>query len=132
MPLTPGGPGSFGSADPASGGPSAPEPITLSETATIRRKTLTADGLGTHSLVWNDAGEVACALDKTTRRAEVVQAGELKSLTVWTCYFKLDGDVRPADRVVIGGRTYEVTETDAGRTGATVLTATLVRVSGVG
>lgn len=77
--------------------------------ATIRRKTRVSDGMGGQTETWADVATVRCRYAPGGGKAgEQITADRLENASQWTIAFAGAPDVRDADRVVIGSRTFEV------------------------
>jgi len=125
-------------ADPLDPPPLASDPLdpslaatlaaNLTDTATIQRKTAASAGAGGVRDTWSTLATCACGIVSQTQWTEGVQGGEIRAITVWKAQFPVGQDVKARDRVVIGANTWEVVGTDAGLSGAPLLTAELKRL----
>lgn len=115
----------------------------LCGTASIVRKTLVNDGLGTQSEVWTVLSlNNPCNLTSSKKWMEGEKGGEIKAVSVWRCDFELGTDCKRPDRVVVGalpyqvgqtvdfstvsGMIFEVTDSDEGISGGLFLSVQLV------
>lgn len=80
----------------------------LPDTAQVRRKTLTSDGMGGQTESWATVATVACRVAPSGRPEERAVAERLASVSVWTVTLPALTDVRAVDRLVVGARTFEV------------------------
>lgn len=96
--------------------------------ASVLRKTLTPDGLGSASETWATVATLGCNLVRVSKWMEGARTGEVRAVSDWEAHLPLGSDVRPQDRLQIAGVTYEVTDTDTGLTDALVLRAGLRRL----
>ena len=81
----------------------------LPDTAQVQRKTLTSDGAGGFTEAWTTVATVACRVAPSGQSPqERAIAERLASTSIWTLTVPALTDVRPADRLVVGGRTFEV------------------------
>ncbi len=79
------------------------------DTAQIQRRTLTPDGAGGHAESWNTVATVACRIAPSgLSPQEQVIAERLTATSIWTITLPALTDVRPADRLLVGARTFEV------------------------
>ena len=67
-------------------------------------------------------------LFKPAGDTEKVRSWEETSVSNWECYFNLGVDIRPADRVTIKGKTFEVLPSNAGATDAVLLLVPLILI----
>jgi len=82
---------------------------TLKDTCTISRATLAADGMGGHTETWATVATVACRLNTSgTRPNETATADQIRNNTDFIITVPNGTDVRNADRITIGSRTFEV------------------------
>ncbi|HEY3281395.1 MAG TPA: hypothetical protein VGN26_03910 [Armatimonadota bacterium] len=97
---------------------------TLDATCVIQRRTLVSDGAGGSAETWVQVGgTIPCRL--FTARQQAVseeRGGALTSLLSWQGAVPLGTSVGPQDRLVSGGRTYEVLQTNVGENGAPCIT----------
>lgn len=82
----------------------------MPDTATVSRKTLTSDGQGGFTAAWATASTVDCRIEAAGRLTpqERLVAERVAPRKVYRVTVPHDADVIPADRLVIGGATYEV------------------------
>lgn len=82
-----------------------------SSTAIIHRHTLTGDGMGGQSESWAAVGTVDCDLWQISRTSlrETPTGGQITQVGDWYITVPWDTTITAKDRVIIGGRTYEVT-----------------------
>ena len=81
----------------------------LPDSAQVQRKTLTSDGAGGFTELWTTAATVACRVSPSGRSPEERAIAErLSSTSIWTLTVPALTDVQPADRIVVGSRTFEV------------------------
>lgn len=79
--------------------------------ATIRRKTIVSDGQGGQDETWADVATVMCRYAPGMGKAsETINADALQNVSFWTFAFAGSPDVRDADRIVVGSRTWEVSK----------------------
>jgi head-tail adaptor len=83
----------------------------LPDTAQVKRKTLTPDGAGGYTEAWSTVATVACRVAPFDRYPREQVVGErLMTMSLWTVTLPALTDVQPADRLVVGTRTFEVME----------------------
>lgn len=101
------------------------------DTATIRRKSSAADGQGGQTETYADAGALACRLVARQQGAlrESREGDRPVAATLWGALFPQGSDVRPTDRLRVGGTDYEVLEGDGARSEGLCLEVALKRVS---
>ncbi len=81
----------------------------LPDVAQVQRRTLTSDGAGGYTESWNTVATVACRVAPSGQSPqERVIAERLTATSVWTITLPAETDVRPADRLLVGTRTFEV------------------------
>ena len=81
----------------------------LPDSAQVSRKALTSDGAGGFTEVWTSAAAVACRIAASGQTPqEKAIAARLGATSVWTLTFPASTDVKVADRVIVGSRTFEV------------------------
>jgi len=81
----------------------------LPDTAQVRRKSLTSDGAGGYTESWSTVAAVACRVAPSGQSPqERVIAERLTATAIWTVTLPAGTDVRPADRIVVGSRAFEV------------------------
>lgn len=81
----------------------------LPDTATIQRKTRTADSIGGATVVWANLATVACRFTPAGGSPqERLIAQRLSPRSVFRITLPAETDVRAADRIVIDGQTYDV------------------------
>lgn len=79
------------------------------DTAQVQRRTLTPDGAGGHAESWNTVATVACRVAPSGwSPQEQVIAERLTATSIWTITLPALTDVQPADRLLVGARTFEV------------------------
>lgn len=113
--------------------------LPLTDSAVVYRKTLTDDGMGSQSHAWAALATLACRLvhSDIPLEGEPDNAERQEARSRWACKFPVGSDILPSDRLIVtthanGVATdmrFEITETDQGLTGASELTATLLRVN---
>lgn len=85
---------------------------TFTELAEVQRKTDVSNGRGGHTATWSIQEVVPCRrpLPQNLRApsSEGVLAGQMQSVIEWIIAVPAGTDVRAADRIVIGTRTFEV------------------------
>lgn len=82
---------------------------TMTDTATISRPTRASDNAGGQTLTYATVATVACRLLRTgTRPGDGVTAGRQQVATDTPLHFPTGTDVRNADRITVGTRTFEV------------------------
>lgn len=103
----------------------------LTETCTVRSKTLTSDNMGGYTETWADAAtSVACRLAPVQNRgSETVDGAQLRSVTAWVLTLHWDQAITVENRVVHGGLTYEVTRIEDAHTNRTAKRVYLKRVN---
>lgn len=83
--------------------------LSLPDSATISRVTLTTTSLGGSSEVWATVATVACRVSPTTvSSVERETASVEMAVSPWTITLPANTDIRVTDRVVSAGRTFEV------------------------
>lgn len=88
----------------------------LPDLAQVQRVTRTPDGSGGFSTTWATVVTAACALAPADARPpETETAARLATTAAWTITLPAGTDVRAADRIVSGGRTFELTAPAAPR-----------------
>lgn len=87
---------------------------TLTETATVKRKTLAPDGMGGTTETWATVATVACSRSTGVSQAEQAVADRLSVVRPWVVRVPAAADVTNKDRLVIGGRTFEVVSLSGG------------------
>jgi hypothetical protein len=132
MPLTPGSSTMLGSANPATSGETAAGVLgnaSLTDTATVTPRESIEDGAG--GTYYQEGGPftLPCRLSKARQMAESIQGEAVMSRVTYTCQFPVGSDVEPSYKVEVGALSFEVVATDEGVSGATFLTADLVRLS---
>ncbi len=81
----------------------------LPDTAQVQRKSLTSDGAGGFTETWATVATMACRVAPSGQSPqERVIAERLTAMSTWTVTLPAGTDVQPADRVVVGSRTFEV------------------------
>ena len=81
----------------------------MTDTCQVQRRTLTPDGAGGHAESWNTVATVACRVAPSGRSPqEQVIAERLTATSIWTITLPALTDVQPADRLLVGARTFEV------------------------
>lgn len=86
----------------------------MPDACTIKRLAVTADGAGGQTESWSTATNVACRLAPLTGGDERIMADKLTAVSPYMVTMPAGTDIRPADRLVIGGRTFEVAAVLAG------------------
>lgn len=101
----------------------------FTETATVLRRTPVPDGQGGTAGGWAESATVSGRLVPRHLRPprERSEASGVLAVTHWRWLCAHDADVRPEDRLRIGGVEYEVTETSAPRSEAVELRVELQR-----
>lgn len=85
------------------------QPTFYPTSATITRKTLSSDGRGGQSESWATVATANCRYAPSGAQPnETINADTLQNVSLWTVAFASAPDVRDADRIVIGSRTFEV------------------------
>lgn len=79
---------------------------TLTESATIRRLTDTADGAGGQSRTYADVATVPARIAPVTGR-EAITGARLTSINQYKITMPAGTDIQESDRVVIGAHTFE-------------------------
>ena len=81
----------------------------LPDTATIQRKTRTADSIGGATVVWATLATVACRIASAGGSPQERLAAErLSPRSVYRITLPAATDIKAADRIVIDSSTYEV------------------------
>lgn len=81
----------------------------LPDLADITRATPTSDGRGGRSLVWAIVASVPCRVAPYARPSEEqIRTDQVLTLQRWWLTFPQGTNVTPADRIVVGTRTFEV------------------------
>lgn len=110
----------------------------LPDTATVWRKTLTADGGGGFNTTEAAVATVACRLDALAISArlgqETQQAGRVVATTVYQAYLPAGTDCGPADQLEVFARgvtsqgRFEIIDDDSARSDGAVLAVNLRQV----
>ena len=83
--------------------------LTLVTPCTILRKTLTSDGLGGNSASWATLSTPMCCIaPETSRTGEREEQERIEVVSRWIITLPAGQDIRIEDRIVVLGRTYEV------------------------
>lgn len=86
----------------------------LPDSCTIRRATLTSDGMGGQTQTWANTATVACRLmPRNTQPAEMAVAGRLTNANGWIITLPYATDVTEKDVIAIGSRSFEVDKAQA-------------------
>lgn len=81
----------------------------LPDSAQVQRRSLTSDGAGGYNEAWSTVATVACRVAPSGQSPqERVIAERLESMSIWTLTVPALTNVRPADRIILGTRTFEV------------------------
>jgi head-tail adaptor len=80
----------------------------LVDVCLIKRVTLTSDGVGGYTSSWATAATVACRVAPARGPTELDLVNRAAAVQGWTLTLPYNTDVRPADRLVVGSRTFEV------------------------
>ena len=80
----------------------------LPETIEVQRATRAADGAGGQAVSWSPAGTYPGRLAPAGGEDEREFAGRVAGRSLWRITLPAEADVRLDDRVVVGGRTFEV------------------------
>ncbi len=80
----------------------------LPETVVVQRATAAADGAGGRAVSWSPAGTYPGRLAPAGGEDEREFAGRVAGRSLWRITVPAEADVRLADRVSVGGRTFEV------------------------
>jgi len=90
----------------------------LTDTVVISRRVIASDGAGGSTAgwarVWSGPGHLTPVA--TIASAEATIGDRESSARAWVCALPYGTGITLADRIVSGGRTFEVTSTDCGRT----------------
>jgi head-tail adaptor len=79
------------------------------DTCQVQRVTLTPDGAGGQTESWSTVATVACRVAPSGQSPqERAIAERVASVSTWTLTLPAETDVRPADRLQVGTRTFEV------------------------
>ena len=82
---------------------------TMSDTATIRRNTPASDGMGGATDSWATVATVQCRLmSRLSQPSDRAGGGRVETQTDYVIRLPVGTDVRNADRIVVGSRTFEV------------------------
>lgn len=104
----------------------------LPGSAVIERKTLAPDGMGGLTEQWTVIGTAPARLSSQNSRA-VAESGangaQVLSLTHWYVTMPVGTAVTAADRLVVGGQRYEVTEVNNGEHWQTAVRCAVQRVN---
>lgn len=74
----------------------------------VKRSTPAADGMGGSTLTWATVATVTCRISPNTTREEELAGDRVTNTQRWLLTFPAGTDVRPADRIVAGARTFDV------------------------
>jgi head-tail adaptor len=88
------------------------EESVLSSTGIIKRRTLTADGMGGYTESWAAVGTVDCDVWQISQRGDrerTTEGAQPISKADWFITVPYDTDLVAADRMEISSRTFEVT-----------------------
>lgn len=88
---------------------------TFDQTAAIVRDVLEETDQGGQTATPATVARVRCRLLPDNAPGEDLEAGRPASVTFWRVTVPLGTDLRAADRLTIGGRTYQVDSVDTGR-----------------
>ncbi len=87
----------------------------LTVSAQIQRKTLATDSAGGYTESWSVQATVNCRIAPAgTSPSERVIAERVSAVAPWMITLPASTDVRPDDRIVAGGRVYQVVSVLAG------------------
>ena len=103
----------------------------LPDTCTIKRRTLSSDSAGGFTEGWTDqASGVACRIApvRSISDAESIVGGAFQGKTLWQLTLPAGQDIGHADRVVVGGNTYEVAALNSGGAWNTATRAIVAKV----
>mgnify|MGYP000871490242 FL=1 len=81
---------------------------TLTETATIQRKTTVSDGAGGFSDTWATVGSAKCRVAPGGTGTAQLLAGKLNEKSGWRITLPQGTDVIEADRIEVDSRSFEV------------------------
>ena len=87
----------------------------LPDACTITRRTGTRDASGGYETTHPAVATTVCLITTDGKPQEVPVGQTLRMIVPWVITLPLGTDVRPEDRIVSGGRTFEVVGTDRGR-----------------
>lgn len=89
---------------------------TLPDTCEIDYVTRTADGVGGYTEAWTARGTaIACRLSPANQGREAqITGAQVREAQVWVLSVAYDQTVTVQDRVVVGGKTYRVTQVNEG------------------
>ena len=85
----------------------ATQNLTLIDACTVTRRTLSSDSAGGHSATWATAATTVCRV-APARENERLLAGQQRIVAEWKVTLPASTDVRDADRIVVGARSFEV------------------------
>lgn len=91
--------------------------LTHTTACQILRRTLTSDGMGGNTTVWNTIATVNCRIAPVvSRTVEQVDQQRIELLSRWSIALPVGQDIDIKDRIVANGITYEVAAFAAPRT----------------
>ena len=82
--------------------------LTLTETATVSRKSSTSDGMGGYADTWATAITTTCRISPAGNKDIAILGGHLMEGAVFKVTLPALTAVTVADRIVVGGRSFEV------------------------
>lgn len=101
----------------------------MTDSAFVVRQTHTTDPDGNDVVTETNRGPYPVRLEASIRLPmERPQGGELVAISVWRAHLPHGTDVGPADRLLVNGASYEVTEQTDARTDAVDALAIVKRV----
>lgn len=102
----------------------------LPGSAILQRATMTPDGMGGYSESWAAVGTVAARVYTQASRAlaEGEQGAQIVSETRWFVTLPVGTQVTAADRILAGGRLYQVTEVNNGQDWQTAVRCSVTKL----
>jgi hypothetical protein len=95
--------------------------------ATVQRRVSVADADGQHSF-WTDLGSITGWLYSTPTPMITVNAGEQVTVNTYRWFCPVGTDLRPGDKLTIGGSEYTVSDTTAESTWLPLMNCSLRRI----
>lgn len=101
---------------------------TFDQSCAVSRNTQVSNGFGGFTDSWSTVATVQCRIREESGPNEAAVDPSMRARSRFIVWLPNDTDVRPADRLVIGAYTYEVTDADLGKSWNLTLQAHCVRV----
>ncbi|MCW5933974.1 MAG: head-tail adaptor protein [Fimbriimonadia bacterium] len=98
------------------------------ETVQVRRKSLVSDGAGGYAETWSTIASLSGRVCNRSRRGEPVAGDSVRDVSEREIVMPHSADVRPEDRLLVGGVEYEVKGVNTGRSDSLCLFADCVGV----